>query len=523
MAIEALNLLRNMKVKYKVLLIFVLLLLLVVDLGALNITSVYDIRNDTQHISDELIPRLIQTDEIKDSLNLSLLSAYDYVQSGNSESKQQYEEHLQRAVAAEVDLFLSSTSEADLEFTTSFQAHINNLNDALSDLIDAYERGADSDVIQQQLTIVSTYRDSFASFLNDEVKLKVQEESVLEIQQTNKQVTQTIINVAVVGLIAVIGLILLYSFINTSVTKPVQQLTEAAEDIGKGKFRIVDIQSKDEMGLFADTFNTMTQRVKASQESLEIELKKTKKLDHQKTEFLAIAAHQLRTPMSGIKWLVNMVIDGDLGKISKEATEQLGKGMENINRMIGLINNLLDVTQLETEQLKYQLKAYDLVELSESVLNEFDHNAKNNKVKLSIKKPSKALPMVKVDSDKIKLALRNLIDNAIKYTKATGKVELSFSNDANSCSVIVSDTGYGIPFDEQDRVFSKFYRGSNIQTVQADGSGLGLFIVHEVIIQHHGDVTFESEVGKGTTFTIELPLADKELIAITKAETATNS
>lgn len=509
MAIEAFGLLKNLQVRYKLLLLFIVLFLLVVDLGALNITSVFDIRKDTQRIADELIPRLVETDEVKDSLNLSILAAYDYVQTADTSSKRQYEQYLNDAVAAEVDLFLSSKSAADLEFTTSFQTHINSLNDELSGLVAVYEAGATPEELQLQLASVSTARDAFSQFLDEEIKLKVQQESLEERASTDRQVRQTIINVSAVGLIAIVGFVLLYWFINSSITKPVRQLTEVAEDIGRGNFRVVDIPSKDELGLFADTFNTMTQRVKATQESLEIELKKTKKLDHQKTEFLSIAAHQLRTPMSGIKWLVNMVIEGDLGKVSKEAKDQLGKGMENINRMVSLINSLLDVTQLETEQLHYKREAHSVEQIAEDVVNEFEHNAASAGIQLSFEPPQQHLPQVSVDEEKIKMALRNIVDNAIKYTPKRGSVTVRCSSDANSASIHVADTGYGIPGDEQERIFSKFYRGSNIQTIQADGSGLGLFIVHEVVNQHGGDVTFESEVGKGTTFTIELPLSRK--------------
>lgn len=505
--------LRNLKLKYKVLLLFVVLFGLMLDLGALNISSVLDIRNDTQRIADRMIPRLIETTAIKDNLNTSILAAYDYIQTGDPASKDVYERYVGDALTAQINLFYLSSSEADFQFVDSFQEHINGINSALNELISVYESGAPESKVQSQLQVVSDQRDAFAGFLSQEVELQIQKDSLQERESTDDQVNWTMINVIAVILIALIAVIVLYRFINNSVTKPVQQLTDAAEEIGHGRFPIVTIDSRDEMGLFAETFNTMTQRIKATQESLQIELEKTKRLDRQKTEFLSIAAHQLRTPMSGIKWLVNMVAEGDLGPVSAEATEQLNKGKENIDRMIALINSLLDVTQIDTETLIYEFKPYNIVQVVTEVCEELQHAADQAQVALQVRHSGQEMNPVLADIDKIKMALRNVIDNGIKYTPKGGTVTISFEQQKDYMHVHVADTGYGIPDNEYDRLFTKFYRGTNIQTIQADGSGLGLYVVKQVIEKHEGDITFESTIGKGTTFTIELPLASADDIA----------
>lgn len=512
--------LRNLKIKYKVLLIFVVLLLLIVDLGALNISSVFDIRQDTERIADRLIPRLVETTAIKDNLNSSILAAYDYVQTGEPESKQLYEQYLGDALTAQIQLFYLSSTDADFQFVDSFQDHVNGINSALSDLIATYEAGSTEQAIQAQLEVVSTERDEFAAFLNTEIELKVQEESLQEREATDDRVNWVMINVIGVIVIALVAAIALYSFINSSVTKPVQELTRAANDIGHGRFPLVNIDTRDEMGLFAETFNTMTQRIKATQESLQIELEKTKKLDSQKTEFLSIAAHQLRTPMSGIKWLVNMVAEGDLGPVSEEATEQLTKGKENIDRMITLINSLLDVTQIDTETLQYDFLPHDAVQVVTEVFEELQHAAEEAGVKAAVHAPESETAPIYVDVDKIKMALRNLIDNAIRYTQKDGTVDITLKQLRDTMQIEITDTGYGIPNNEYDRLFTKFYRGTNIQTVQADGSGLGLYVVKQIMDKHDADIEFTSAVGKGTTFTIEIPLATEEAIEKAAKEAA---
>ncbi len=508
MAVVGFELLKNLKIKHKITFTFVVLFLLLANLGALNVTSVLDLKDNTDRIADEFVPRLVQTDELKNSLNLSLLAAYDYVQTGNAVSKSLYEQQIDSAVDAEIELFLSSNSEADIEFTTSFEEHINALLGSLSDLVTAYELGEGTTEISAQLRAVSIDRDAFSQFLEVEIQEQIRAEVENQQAESASQVQNTILNVSIVIVAALIAFMLLSWFTNRSITTTVKKLTTAAEKIGKGQFSFVDIDSKDELGLFADTFNTMTQNIKATQESLEIELEKTKKLDRQKTEFLSIAAHQLRTPMSGIKWLVNMVVEGDLGKVSKEAEEQLGKGLENIDRMVALINSLLDVSQIEMQKTEFNIVAADMVEITQGLIEEFDHNAQDGGIKLVCEHEAKVVP-AKADIEKIKMAIRNLLDNAIKYTPKKGKVTTRVSQNDTDIIIEVIDTGHGIPDDEQDRIFSKFYRGSNIQTVEADGSGLGLFVVQQIIEQHGGDITFESTVGKGTTFRIELPKADK--------------
>lgn len=507
MRIAIFQLLHDLKLTVKIFVIFFILLLLIIDLGSLNITSVRDVQVETNKIADELVPRLIATTEIKDNLNLAILSAYDYVTTGNPASKSEYKTKLKTALNAEIQLFLLSESTADFEFSTSFQDSINAINSALEELVTTYEQGGTTEDVRAQLTTVSASRDAFALFLETEVEGRVQQQTHFQRTEMESQVRRTLMNVSIVGLIALFSSIMLYAFIRQSITKPLQELSAVAEEIGKGNFRPAHVDSKDELGLFAETFNTMIARILVTQDELKNELEKTKKLDRQKTEFLSIAAHQLRTPMAGIKWVVNMTASGDFGEIPSDAKEQLGKGVQNIDRMIALINSLLDVTEIETKGFTLTKKPEDIVAVAKEVTEELDLFAKNGEVTLELKTPTSPLSPIAIDKEKMKIVLHNVIDNAIKYTPKKGTASVVFEEKDKSIFIHVKDTGYGIPPEEQERIFSKFFRGSNIQTVQADGSGLGLFIVQQIVQSHDGQISFESEVGKGTTFTISLPTA----------------
>ncbi|HLD22147.1 MAG TPA: HAMP domain-containing sensor histidine kinase [Patescibacteria group bacterium] len=507
MAFHPIDALRRLKIKYKIFLILAILFILIVNLGILNITSIRDIRVETQQISSQFVPRLLETTAIRDRVNESIIYAYDYVHTGNTESKQQYQQNIQQALQAEVQLFFLAQTDTEFEFATLFQQHLNDVGNSLKELIASYESGADKTTMQKQLAAVATNQQAFSTFLQKEIETKLSDESAREQYLSNQQIRRVGITVSIIGSIALIALLFVYIFTHRSITSPIKKLTTVAEGITHGKFQPANIESRDELGIFAETFNTMIQKLLATQESLTIELEKTKKLDQQKSEFLSIAAHQLRTPMSGIKWLISMAAEGDLGPVNDEAKKQLKKGLENVNRMIALINSLLDVSQIETGKLQYVLKEQDIVPIATQACDDLEFLSKQMGVAIEIQKPKKALPFVSVDAEKIKIAFHNIVDNAIRYTPKGGTVSINFKKDVNEILMNITDTGYGIPKEEQKRIFTKMYRGSNIQTIQADGSGLGLYIANEIVKQHEGEITFTSKQNKGTTFTIALPIA----------------
>ncbi|MDO8183440.1 MAG: HAMP domain-containing sensor histidine kinase [bacterium] len=242
--------------------------------------------------------------------------------------------------------------------------------------------------------------------------------------------------------------------------------------------------------------------------------KRLAKLEEAKSKFVAVTTHQLRTPLSAIKWTFNMVIAGQLGPISAEQKEVLDKGYKSTERMIGIVNDLLSVDKIEIDQKDYEFVPIQLEELIESLLYEFSNQADSNQIKLLLKKPSHPLPAVEVDALKLRAVLENLIDNAIKYNHPQGRVEI-FIDDTkvnsvrNSIEIIISDTGIGIPAEERVKIFSKFFRASNAIKTEPDGSGLGLYLAKDIIEKHHGTIRFETSAA-GTKFHLELPLHQGE-------------
>ena len=239
------------------------------------------------------------------------------------------------------------------------------------------------------------------------------------------------------------------------------------------------------------------------------DITREKIIEKMKSEFVSIAAHQLRTPLSAIKWTLKMLLDGDLGEVTPEQKDFMEKCYKSNERMINLINDLLDVARIEEGRYVFRKEYVRLESLLDSVVSSCEPDMEKKKIKLKVKKPQEKLPPVMIDSEKIGLVVQNLIENATKYTHANGEVVLSVIRDKEKIEISVKDSGVGIPSDQQERVFSKFFRAANVMRMETEGSGLGLFIAKNIVEAHGGKIWFESEEGKGSTFYFTIP-APKE-------------
>lgn len=231
-----------------------------------------------------------------------------------------------------------------------------------------------------------------------------------------------------------------------------------------------------------------------------------KAIEKMKSEFVTIAAHQLRTPLSAVKWTLRLILDRDLGAISKEQEEILTKGYQSNERMINLINDLLNVARIEEGRFIYQLEEVSFSDLLKEVMESNQALTNMRNVKFDFKSPECALPKIKIDKEKIRLVLQNLLVNAVNYSPAGSLVTISYSCDKMNLAFFIKDQGMGIPKLQQSRIFTKFFRAENAMKMETEGSGLGLFIVKNIIEAHNGKVWFESEEGKGSTFYFSLPI-----------------
>jgi len=232
---------------------------------------------------------------------------------------------------------------------------------------------------------------------------------------------------------------------------------------------------------------------------------KEREVDKAKTEFVSLASHQLRTPLSSINWYTEMLISGDAGKINKIQKEYLQEVYTGSKRMVDLVNALLNVSRIELGTFAVDPEPIKVVEIGKSVLNELEPTIKEKKVKI-IKKFSENIPVIQADPKLLRIVFQNLLSNAIKYTPGNGTVILDISKDKKFILCKIKDTGMGIPKKQQKDIFTKLFRADNVRATDTEGTGLGLYIVKAIIDHSGGKIWFSSEKNKGTAFNVKIPL-----------------
>lgn len=236
------------------------------------------------------------------------------------------------------------------------------------------------------------------------------------------------------------------------------------------------------------------------------DLTKEKDVEHLKRNFVTTVSHQLRTPLSGIKWMLDMFIAGDFGRLNKKQSSSLKAGQELTNHLISMVGDLLDISKIEEGKIAHAVKPLDIIAVIKEIILETAIDVQRGKKDLIFDVSKTPSLIIQSDYEKIKIILRNIIDNAIKYTREGGQIKLIVTADKKSLFISVADNGIGIPKEGQKYLFNKFFRASNATQLQTEGSGLGLFIAQQMAIMVNGKISVESEENKGSTFIVQLPL-----------------
>jgi len=249
---------------------------------------------------------------------------------------------------------------------------------------------------------------------------------------------------------------------------------------------------------------TLQQKVDDATRQLRRTNEKLKALDETKDEFISMASHQLRTPLTAVKGYVSMVVEGDAGKLNKQQKELLDQAFSSSQRMVYLIADLLNVSRLRTGKFVIENKVTQLADVVAGEMEQLKETAKGRDQTLTYTKPDK-FPELMLDETKMRQVIMNFTDNALHYTPKGGHISVNLVDKGQSVEFTVVDDGLGVPKSEQHLLFGKFFRAGNARKARPDGTGLGLFMAKKVIIAQGGAIIFTSEEGKGSTFGFTMP------------------
>ncbi len=228
-------------------------------------------------------------------------------------------------------------------------------------------------------------------------------------------------------------------------------------------------------------------------------------VDKMKSDFISLASHQLRTPLSAIKTYAHMLLDGFMGQLTKPQIKSLKTIVSASNRMNETISTLLNITRIESGSVVVTKKPVSVASVIEEVVNEHRLTANDKNISCRIDRPKDSIKIIS-DGVVLKEIFSNLVSNAIKYTPVGGNVTIALKTTGSLVVVSIKDTGVGIPEESRDNVFTKFFRADNVIRQETSGIGLGLYLVKGLINELGGDVWFDSKVNEGSIFYVSLPL-----------------
>ena len=254
---------------------------------------------------------------------------------------------------------------------------------------------------------------------------------------------------------------------------------------------------------------SLEQRISNATRELRRSNEQLQKLDETKDEFMSIASHQLRTPLTSIKGHLSMVLEGDAGSVNDEQRHLLQEAFTSSERMVHLIADFLNISRLNTGKFVIEKTEVDMVKLVRQEISVLLPAARARNIKFNMKLP-KSLPMMRLDENKVRQVVMNFADNAIYYSNDDSTVDIVLGKEGRAIVYTVTDKGIGVAEADKPMLFHKFFRARNARSKRPDGTGVGLFLAKKVIDGHGGKIIFESTEGKGSTFGFSLPIGGRK-------------
>jgi signal transduction histidine kinase len=254
--------------------------------------------------------------------------------------------------------------------------------------------------------------------------------------------------------------------------------------------------------------SSLEKTIESRTKELKIAYDTLKKLDDKKSEFISVAAHQLRTPLSAVKWGLAMLQNGEIGPITKDQKDFLEKNINSNNKVIEIVNELLDIDLYTKDETQYHFMSSDISKIITDILQSVNSLSSKRKISIDWKVPSEKMN-AEIDPKKIAIVLQNLIDNAIKYGDLNSTIKIEAKKINTMVQVSVTNNGIGIPKEETEDIFQRFFRAKNAIRKETEGMGIGLYISKNIVEDHCGRIWFDSKKEGETTFYIEIPISRK--------------
>jgi two-component system sensor kinase len=312
------------------------------------------------------------------------------------------------------------------------------------------------------------------------------------------------------------------------VVRPLEALRRGVERIGKGDLdHRLDLKTGDEIEILADEFNQMAAHLreaytglehKVAERTMELTIANAKlgEASQLKSQFLANVNHELRTPVSAIIGYAHLVLRATEGQISRLQRENLEDLLRNAERLLNQIDSLLEFSKIEAGKMEVNVQPVNVKDVIQGAISTIEPTLNGTHIRIT-REIGPDLPVLNTDREKLGQIVLNLLDNAVKFTER-GEIKLSASKQNGSFKLAVSDTGLGIEKEDLNKIFEEFHRGGRLSNGRYRGTGLGLAIVKKFVDLLGGEVAVESEVGRGSVFTVTLPLDYHEGVSVGQAE-----
>ncbi len=324
-----------------------------------------------------------------------------------------------------------------------------------------------------------------------QLKSSIQQNIFLKVKELDEAGVKAHTMAVMITAVALLLGVFLSISITRSITVPLSRMKKKTMEIAAGVLEPdLDLPTPPEIGALAQSFNRMCAKLK--------------EVDRMKSDFYSVMSHELRTPLTSIREGTNLFLEGQGGEVTEKQRKLLTIIAEESNRLISLVNSLLDLSKLEEGMVSFQFIKRDLLSLIDRTLYELMPLAEARDI--TLEKQTGTIPPVSMDAERVKQVLRNLVGNALKFTPRGGSVRIAAGRTDGGVRISVHDTGQGIPKEQFHGIFEKFRQVSPKDSRRLQGTGLGLAIAKHIVQAHGGEIWVESEEGHGSTFTFVLPV-----------------